>query len=382
MRDCKTASGLRPRASGTVVALLALCACHKSADAEAPLALVVQVVRAERGDVSELVEVAGELSAPPGLDVKLGPLVAGRLGAILVAEGDRVREGQVLARLDGTPLRDALLQAEAQLAQAKAQAQNAQTKLARAQKALQAGVAAAQEVEDDQLGLASAEAQVKSAAAAVSTARNQLGRSEMRAPFEGVVAHIFAAAGEPLDANKPVVEVANVAAVELRAPLAPRLAARLREGQSAVLHVDTLPQQSFPARVVAVAPTVDPTTGAALVRLRADNPQGVLRLGSFAHGQIIVEVRRGVLRVPEPALLSGPEGTAVEIVEGGKAKQVPVRVAAKDGRWAGIDEGLSEGAQVIVQGNYALPDGTPVQAKESPPPSETAAVPADGGKPE
>ena len=131
-----------------------LCvACHKAGEAEAPAALVVQVVRAEKGDVSELVEVAGELSAPPGLDVKLGPLVAGRLGAILVAEGDRVREGQVLARLDGTPLRDALLQAEAQLAQAKAQAQNAQTKLARAQLALQAGVAAAQEVEDDQLGL-------------------------------------------------------------------------------------------------------------------------------------------------------------------------------------------------------------------------------------
>lgn len=370
MKDCR--SRLR---AGLIICLLT-AACHKAEESESAPPLAVQVARAERGDVSEIVEVAGELSAPPGLDVKLGPLVSGRLEALLVAEGDRVREGQPLARLDATPLRDALAQADAQLAQSKAQAANAQARLARAQKALQAGVAAAQEVEDDQLGLAQAQAAVKSAAAAVSTARNQLGRSELRAPFAGVVAHVFAAAGEPVDANKPVVEVARVVAVELRAPLAPRLAARVHEGLPAALRVDALPQQTFPARVIAVAPTVDPATGAALVRLRADNPQGVLRLGSFAHAQITVDVKRGVLRVPEPALLSSDQGAAVEVVEDGKAKRVPVNVAAKDGRWAGIDQGLQEGALVIVQGNYALPDGTKVKPQEPGASSETDPVPA------
>jgi RND family efflux transporter MFP subunit len=363
------------------IAALCVClaGCHKAEEAEAP-PLAVSVARAERGDVSEVVEVAGELSALPGLDVKLGPLVPGRLGAVLVAEGDAVREGQLLARLESTPLRDAVAQAEAQLAQARAQAVNAQAKLSRAQRALDAGVAAAQEVEDDQLAVAQAQAAVKSAAAAVSTARNQLGRSELRAPFAGVVAHVFAAAGEPVDANKPVVEVARVEQVELRAPLAPLLAARVRAGQQAGLRVDALPQREFPARVIAVAPTVDPATGAALVRLRAENPQGALRLGSFAHARIVVEVRRGVLRVPEAALLADESGAAVEVVDKDAARRVAVKVAARDGRWAGIEQGLDEGVQVIVQGNYALPDGTRVKPQEAAASSETAALSTDAGE--
>jgi RND family efflux transporter MFP subunit len=358
-----------------------VASCHK-AEEEVPQPLPVTVVKAERGEVAEVVEVAGELSAPPGLDVKLAPLVAGRLGEMLVGEGDAVRKDQVLARLEGTPLRDQLAQAEAQLAQARAQELSARQKLARAEKAFQAGVAAAQEVEDARLALAQAQGAVKSAAALVSTARNQLGRSELRAPFDGVVAHVFAAAGEALDANKPVVEVARTSVVELRAPLAPNLAALLRPGQPAQLRVDALPGRIFPARVLAVAPTVDAATGAALVRIRADNADGALRLGSFAHAQVQIQVRRGVIRVPLPALLGQEQGAAVEMVEGGKAKKVPVRVGARDGQWAEIAQGLEQGAQVIVQGNYALPDGTPVKPVEKPADAsagETSIPAADGG---
>jgi RND family efflux transporter MFP subunit len=356
--------------------------CHKAGEEEAPQPLPVTVVKAERGDVAEVVEVAGELSAPPGLDVKLAPLVAGRLGEMLVGEGDKVQKGQVLARLEGTPLRDQLAQAEAQLAQARAQELNARQKLARAEKAFEAGVAAAQEVEDARLALAQAQSAVKSAAALVSTAGNQLGRSELRAPFDGVVAHVFAAAGEAVDANKPVVEVARTSVVELRAPLAPNLAAKLRPGQPAQLRVDAMPGRTFPARVLAVAPTVDAATGAALVRIRADNPDGALRIGTFAHAQVQIQVKRGAIRVPLPALLGQEQGAAVEVVEGGKAKKVPVRVGARDGQWAEIVQGLEEGALVIVQGNYALPDGTPVKPVENTADAsanETSIPAADGG---
>jgi RND family efflux transporter MFP subunit len=363
------------------LALLAAAGCHRAEEAAEPPPLPVRVMRAERGDVAEALEVGGQLAAPPGMDVKLGPLVSGRLAAVLVGEGDKVREGQVLARLEGTPLRDAVSQSQAQLAQARAQEVNARAKLLRAEKALQAGVAAAQEVEDARLALSQAQSAVKSAAAAASTAGNQLGRSELRAPFSGVVAHVFAAAGEPVDANKPVVEVARVSTLELRAPVAPRLAAQLRPGQGAELRVDGLPQRTFPAQVVAVAPTVDPATGAALVRLSVDNPDGALRLGSFAHARVLVSLHKGVLRVPEQAVLGGEEGAAVEVVEDGKARRTPVKVGAKDGTWAEIAEGLVEGAQVIVQGNYALPDGTRVRAEpDAGQPSKTAALPADAGE--
>src|SRR3954471_18746154 len=123
-----------------MLAAALVAGCHKAEEEAAPAPIEVQIARADRGDVSEIVEVAGELSAPPGLDVKLAPLVSGRLGAVLVGEGDKVNEGQLLARLDGTPMRDAVSQAEAQLAQARALESNARTRLARAEKALEAGV--------------------------------------------------------------------------------------------------------------------------------------------------------------------------------------------------------------------------------------------------
>jgi HlyD family secretion protein len=72
-----------------------------------------------------------------------------------------------------------------------------------------------------------------------------------------------------------------------------------------------------------------------------------------------------VIRVPVSALLGEEQGAFVEVIAEGKAKKLPVKVGARDAQWAEIAEGLSEGAQVIVQGNYALPDGTPVRAEES-----------------
>ncbi|HEX9577117.1 MAG TPA: efflux RND transporter periplasmic adaptor subunit [Myxococcales bacterium] len=346
-------------------AVLALVfACHRGGEEEqAPAGVPVSTQRVTRGDVSAAVQATGELVAVPGSDVKLGPLVAGRLGEVLVAEGDRVQKGQLLARLDVTPLRDAVSQAEAQFAQARAQEANARARLLRAEKALQAGVAAAQEVEDDRLALSTAQAAVRSAQAALSTARNQLGRSELRAPFAGVVAHVFVAPGEPVDANKAVVEVARTEELEVRAPVAPAVAATLKPGQRAELRVDGLPGRTFPARVVAVAPTIDPASGSALVRLRVDNAGGALRLGAFAHARIETDLRHDVLRVPRAALLGG-EQPAVEVVESGKAKRKPVQVGAQDENFAEIVSGLAEGDTVIVQGAYALPDGTPVREEK------------------
>ena len=335
-------------------------ACKKAEAPEEAPAVPVRVAKVARGDVARAVEVAGDLQPPPGFDVKLAPLQPGRLAQVLVAEGDKVKSGQILARLDGTPLRDAAAQAEAQVAQARAQASNAATKLSRAQQAFTAGVAAGQEVDDAKAADESARATLKTAQAQLSTARNQQERGDLRAPFDGVVAKISAAAGEPVDPSKPVVEVARVQVLELRAPVAAALAMLLRAGQRAVLETDALPGLKFDALVLAVAPVVDATTGAALVRVRVDNKAGTLKANTVAHARVEADVHRGVLVVPHEALVGG----AVETVEDGKAKRVDVKVGYEDAGLAEIISGISEGQQVIVQGAYALPDGTRVKAEE------------------
>jgi RND family efflux transporter MFP subunit len=286
--------------------------------------------------------------------VKLAPLQPGRLAAVLVAEGDRVRAGQILARLDLTPLRDAAAQAEAQLSQARAQAANAATKLRRAREAFDAGVAAGQEVDDARLGDEAARAAVRTAEAQLSTARNQLARGELRAPFEGVVAKLSAAAGEPVDPSKPVVEVARVDALELRAPVAQRVAMQLRAGQQASVELEG---RSFPAMLIAISPVIDPATGAALARVRVANAAFALKANAAARARITVDRHAGVLCVPKAAVLAGP---AIETVDGGKAKRVDVQTGYDDGSHVELTAGAKEGDPVIVQGAYALPDGTEV----------------------
>lgn len=350
------------------LAAIALGGCHKAAEQEAkPEPLPVHTAAVTRGDVPRIVEAAGPLEPPPGMDVKLGPLIAGRLGEVLVSEGDRVKAGQTLARIDPSSLRDAASQAEAQVSQARAQEQNARAKLDRAQKAFSAGVAAGQEVDDARLGDATAAASLRTAQAQLSTARNQLGRSELKAPFAGVVAHIFAAPGEPVDAGKPVVEVARTTQLELRASLSPGLAALVRPGQRAELRVDGIEGDPAKGQVLAVAPVIDAATGTALVRVRVENPGGVLKGGSFAHARIEAGIHLNVLRVPHESLVRSEDGTAVAIVAQGKVKRQPVELGYEDEHFSEITKGLEGNEQVILQGAYALPDGTAVTAQPDTP---------------
>jgi RND family efflux transporter MFP subunit len=195
---------------------------------------------------------------------------------------------------------------------------------------------------------------VRTAEAALSTAKNQQARGELRAPFDGVVAKISAASGEPVDPSRTVVEVARVETLELRAPVAPGLAQLLRPGQHARIG-------DSDAEVFAVAPVVDPATGSLLVRVRLQNPQGTFKANSAARARIVADVHRGVLTVPKAALTGG-DPPSLEIVEQGKAKQVTVRTGYDDGQRVEIADGLHPDDQVIVQGGYAVPDGTPVAA--------------------
>jgi RND family efflux transporter MFP subunit len=178
----------------------------------------------------------------------------------------------------------------------------------------------------------------------------------LRAPFDGVVAKVFAASGEPVDSSKTVIEVARTEVLELRAPVSPQLAGFLHAGQNAKLG------SGETAVVLAVAPVVDAATGSLLVRIRVPNPTGSLKANAVARARITVDVHRGVLLVPKAAVVGSGESSAVTVVEQGKARNVPVKLGYDDGERVEIEEGLKEGALVAVQGGYAVPDGTPVAA--------------------
>jgi membrane fusion protein (multidrug efflux system) len=122
---------------------------------------------------------------------------------------------------------------------------------------------------------------------------------------------------------------------------------------------------------------IDPTTGAALARVRVPNEQGALRANAVGRGHVVVDVHKAALVVPKPAIVGGPEGPGVELVDQGKARRVAVQTGYGDDQRVEVLSGVTEKQQVIVQGAYAIPDGTPVQPQEPAiaRPSETSATP-------
>jgi RND family efflux transporter MFP subunit len=204
--------------------LIASLACGHKPEDEEPKAAEVPTITAETAKVArrtlvdELI-VRGTIAAVPNEDVKVSALVAGRVNSVTVAEGDSVRQGQVIAELDRRPLEDQRRQAAAAVEQAKAQVENARLNLQRNQQLFERGIAAGKEVEDARTQLAQAQSALEQATASLNTADRNIERAQVRAPIGGQVVKRMVSVGEQVDgtAAQPIAQVANLDRVELAA---------------------------------------------------------------------------------------------------------------------------------------------------------------------
>ena len=345
-----------------VVALLAGAGCARKADededakpAEVPTIVADTATVARRTLVDDLV-VRGTVTAIPNEDVKVSALVPGRVNAVPVAEGDTVKQGQVIAELDRRPLEDQRRQAAAAVEQAKAALENARLNLQRNQQLFDRGIAAGKEVEDAKKDLASARAALEQANAGLNTADRQIERASVRSPIAGQVVKRMVSVGEQVDgtAAQPIAEIANLERVELAANVPAEYIARVKVGQAAALSTDAYPGRTFNGTILAIAPAVDAATNAALVRVRATNPDHALKVGMFAEARIALGEHRNALVVPPPALVRDQRGTAVYVVHGDTADRTEVKVGLEKPDVVEIVGGLQEGQTVLTSSVYGL----------------------------
>lgn len=364
-------------ASAALVALLAASCSHKSGDGDedagspAPQATAhVTLTRVSRGDISQIFALTGTAAALPNNDVKVSPLVPGRLAELKVAEGDKVAEGQVLARLDDRTYRDQLQQAEAAQQQAQANLENAKLSQTRNQDLFQRGIAARKDLEDAQTQASVAAAAVRQADATLEIARLNVARCEIVSPLNGLVAKRFVSVGEQVDgtAAQPIVEVANLAEVEFLGNAPAANLAKMHPGEGVNVVSEAVPGQKFPGRVVATSPSIDPSTGVGFVRIRVPNPHAVLRLGMFLSAEISVDTHRHVFVVPAQSIYKDEEGQPrVFVVNQDTAAAVPVKIGIETTDRVELAEanGVKEGDNIILTGGYGLGDKAKVQVQPS-----------------
>jgi RND family efflux transporter MFP subunit len=310
---------------------------------------------ARRTLVDDLI-VRGAISAVPNEDVKVSALVAGRVNALPVAEGDTVRQGQGVAELDRQPLLDLRRQAAAAVEQARAQLENARLNLQRNEQLFQRGIAAGKEVEDARTALAAAQSALEQATAALNTAERNVERASVRSPISGQVVKRMVSVGEQVDgtAAQPIVEIANLDRVELAANVPAEYLSRVRVTMKASIATDAYPDRTFDGTVIAIAPAVDPATNAALTRIRIANPNRQLKIGVFAEARIALAEHADALVVPPPAIVRDANGAAVYVVTGDLAERTEVKVGLEKPDAVEILSGLKEGDTILTSSVYGL----------------------------
>lgn len=354
---------------GLVWALLPSCKRAQNAESNQQAAAFgaapVKIFRVVRQRISEKLFYTGTIEAWQSINIT--PDVGGKIDRIYVNEGERVAKEQVLAELDTRSIRLQLEQAEAALAVAQANFNNAETNWERMERLYKEKAVSEQQYEQVKLAYDSARAQLSQAQAAVNLAKHSLNVSIMKAPFGGVIASKNAEVGDVINplmggfspgSGGGVLTLVDFSRVKIRVEISGVDIQLIRKGQETILQVPTIPGREFRGIVQVVNLAADPQTKKFGVEVAADNPDLVLRPGTF--GQIIIEVQthENALAIPQKAVL---EDSHVFIARDGKAVRKEITQGLQNSMLVEIVNGVEEGDLVITEGNFGLEDGAPIE---------------------
>jgi len=310
-------------------------------------------------EVEQGVAFTGTVKAVRAATVKAR--VAGELQGLQVREGDAVRAGQVLARIDAT-------ESQARVRQADQQAQAAQAQVAIAKRQndnnlalVNQGFISRTALDTSSANLDAAQANFQAAQAALDVARKTLADTQLVAPINGQVAARNAQNGERVAVDARVLDIVDVSAMEIEAALPPADALGVRVGQNAQWSVEGQ-TQSATARVVRINPAVQAGSRTVLVYLALPNPGG-LRQGLFSQGRIHTGSVRAVA-VPLTAVRTDKPQPYLQVVREGKIQYLAAKPGAQ-GRTQGEDmvaiDALPAGTTVLRGSAGSLADGTAVR---------------------
>lgn len=370
-------SRLGPVLAGSLL-LFSSAACGRGPTVEVEVGHV-----ARREALRSTVTASGEIVAVRYADI--GSSVMGRLVSLPVKEGERVRKGQVVARIDSVPAAsDAAAAAavaraaEADLSAAQARAEEAAKAYARGQELSQKGLLPQSDFDSLRAAQLAATAQVEAASRRIGQARAQLTRArdlvrktEIVAPMDGVVTRLPVREGEMVVIgiqNMPgttLMTISDLSDIDAEVKVAEADVLRVKTGQPATVTLEALSGRTLPGEVVEVGASALPVVGAGAaarefrVKVRLKSPETGLRPGLTCDAEILVGEAKGALTVPLQAVAlrgaAGQEKTGVFAAEAGVARFVPVEA----GMIGGLDvevKGIAEGREVVIGPWQALKD--------------------------
>lgn len=376
-------------AAAAAALLLSACGSGEQPPQQGPTPVGVVTLRAQ--SVMLTTTLPGRTTAYETSDVR--PQVNGIILARLFEEGDAVRQGQPLYRIDPQPYRAGEASAQAALARSRAAIAATGAQAARYGELVKINAVSKQDYDNAVMQAQQARADVAAQEAALRTARIDLGRTTIRAPISGRIgrslftsgALVTAGQADPLAVIQRIdpiyVDVQQSAAsiLKLRQQI---LAGRLGAAGTARVRLRLDDGSVYPieGELRFTDVSVDPSTGSQTVRIRVGNPNGLLLPGMYVRAELVEGTQSQGLLVPQRAVGRDERGGATVMVVGAgdKAEARVIKASRTIGDAWLVESGLKEGDRVIVEGAMMLRPGMPV--KPAPFTGKPAQTPADQGK--
>jgi RND family efflux transporter MFP subunit len=281
---------------------------------------------------------------------------------VLKENGENVRRGDLLVRLDDTAIRDSLTSAEAAARAASQAFDQAERQFQRLKTLRGSGMASTQQLEDAEIRRNNAQSDKVAAETRAVQARQQLQRTEVRAPFDGVVSERKASAGDTAQIGKELVKVIDPASARFDGYVSADKISSVRVGQTVSFRVNGYGQQEFAGIVKRIDAAADPTTRQVEVLVNFVDSVQPRVSGLYAEGRIETS-STPALMIPEAALVRNGDHAYAWRVQGGVLRKVNLVLGERDPRRGGyaVVSGLAAGDQIVRNPQSTLKDGAKVE---------------------
>ena len=307
-------------------------------------AVTVEAITASTAPMPQSITAVGSLRSDES--VTLRPEVAGRVNAIGFKEGQPVAKGVTLVKLD--PAIN-----EAEVLQAKANLTLASSKYERAIDLQKQGFISGQAKDE-------AENNLKVAEAATALAAARLAKTEIRAPFAGLIGLRSISVGDYVKEGQDMVNLEAIDPLKVDFRVPEIYLKQVQVGQKLEVALDALPGRKYEGMVSAINPLVDAAGRAIVVRAQVRNADTALRPGMFARVRLLTKDERDALVLPEQALVPQGEEQYVFRIVDGKASRTKVETGQRRGGRVEVVKGVAPGDTIVTAGQLKLRDGTPV----------------------
>ncbi|HZP66967.1 MAG TPA: efflux RND transporter periplasmic adaptor subunit [Rudaea sp.] len=361
-----SAPAFRRRPPFALACALALAACSRSAPPPPDAGVPVSVAKVTAKTVPDLVDAVGTVEAINTVAVK--SLVDGQLLEAHVKDGEDVKKGQLLFRIDPRPAQAALAQANAALAKDEASRDLAHAQVERYAPVAAKGFISADQMQQYETAYEAAAASVKVDKANVDAAKLTLGYTDIYAPIDGRAGRILVQPGNLVKANdtQPLLTLNQLKPIYVSFAVPGVYVERVRTAQARQPLAATVSGEGIEGRIEGelgfVDNAVDPATNTVKLRATFANADERLWPGEFVNVTLTLGSDADALVVPDAAVKAGPNGSYVFVVgRDGRAEQRGVEVARTVGGESMIAKGLSAGETVVTDGQSRLVDGTNVK---------------------